>query len=316
MDCKTAFCNLGVALEALALVSFVVWGAVTDVAGEPRPISFLERDPELSYPLLPNTVSSAEAAGLAIGVPLALFIIFVVYHRLRRALSWSSTLIVFLWLCLALAQALILTNAITNTIKFWLSRQRPNFFALCNYRGYRETISSGNFTGYNDLTVPGRMGDTVFCLASRSDVWEAQRSFPSGHSSISFCGMALSALFLRAALLLKSREHMSLPHAFAAAPLFLAVWIGITRVRDRWHHEDDVLGGSLIGVVCAVIAWKNFVVRKRDAELFSATPGETTLNGSTTYGSAIQNPGHIPRNDSTGNDHGASASGAASALNP
>jgi membrane-associated phospholipid phosphatase len=261
-------------------VLFVVWAVVTDVSGAPQPIPFIERDPALSFPMLRQTVSTANAVGLAVGIPVGLFIVAVVLYTRWHSLPWSAGALAFLWLCIALAQAHVLSNALTNTIKFWLSRQRPNFFALCNYQGYRDSVESGNFTAYDAATAPGRLGSAALCSADKADVWDAQRSFPSGHASTSFCGMTFAALFLRAALRVRAGEHMSLLHAVAASPLFIALWIGITRVRDRWHHEDDVAVGAFIGAACAVFAWKHFQTHQRDGELFSPARGSDSGDGS------------------------------------
>jgi membrane-associated phospholipid phosphatase len=49
-------------------------------------------------------------------------------------------------------------------------------------------------------------------------------------------------------------------------PTFVAAWVAITRTTDNWHHYSDVLAGSLIGSVCAVIAYSyNY------GSIFSAT---------------------------------------------
>lgn len=43
--------------------------------------------------------------------------------------------------------------------------------------------------------------------------------------------------------------------ALSLSPLFLAMWIAITRLEDHRHHVEDVVAGSTIGVVTALIGY-------------------------------------------------------------
>ena len=37
------------------------------------------------------------------------------------------------------------------------------------------------------------------------------------------------------------------------AYFILALWIGITRINDYVHHPEDVIMGSIIGIMCAFL---------------------------------------------------------------
>ena len=39
----------------------------------------------------------------------------------------------------------------------------------------------------------------------------------------------------------------------ALSPFLLAAWIGISRVRDYWHHPSDVATGGVLGAVIAYV---------------------------------------------------------------
>ena len=71
------------------------------------------------------------------------------------------------------------------------------------------------------------------CASSSRD---AQLSFPSGHSSISFASGSLIALFLRHALGVPRGIFHSLSAFAAGAPLALSTWVALTRIRDRYHN--------------------------------------------------------------------------------
>ena len=70
------------------------------------------------------------------------------------------------------------------------------------------------------------------------------QSFPSAHSSISFC----SAEFMRK----RYGWEYGLP-AYAAA-----TFVGYSRVESREHHTYDVVGGAAIGMVSSFIFTKPY----------------------------------------------------------
>ena len=80
---------------------------------------------------------------------------------------------------------------------------------------------------------------------------EGRKSFPSGHSSMAFAGMFYLSLYL-AARLQPWAEPSSAPWRMlaAGAPSAAAAWVGLTRIRDYYHHWSDVFAGTLLG--CAV----------------------------------------------------------------
>ena len=104
-------------------------------------------------------------------------------------------------------------------------------------------------------------------------------SFPSGHSSTSFCGLTLLTLFLHTRFGLPSLERrqqqqitdtttmttmsssigLLLPKVaiyrfisiFSLAPMALAIFIAASRVVDNKHWPADVVGGALLGASVA-----------------------------------------------------------------
>lgn len=115
---------------------------------------------------------------------------------------------------------------------------------LCDYLGYREAAASGNFTSYWAVTTAGVFGNAANCQAVAFDVRQAQMSFPSGHSSNSWAGLFFACLFLRALVGVPSRSFFSWASFATAAPLVLAGYVSISRVRDRWHTTTDVSVGA------------------------------------------------------------------------
>ena len=89
------------------------------------------------------------------------------------------------------------------------------------------------------------------CTGDAHDIMEGRKSFPSGHTALSFAGLGFLSLYL-AARLSQVRgfgELWKLP--LVLAPWFGALFVGLSRIADYWHHWEDVLVGGLIGHVLA-----------------------------------------------------------------
>ncbi|CAI5474091.1 unnamed protein product [Closterium sp. Yama58-4] len=141
---------------------------------------------------------------------------------------------------LGLLFAFFSTILITDALKVSVGRPRPDFFIRCFPSGVPVYSSSGN----------------VLCNGNPSVVSEGRKSFPSGHASVSFSGLAYLSFFLAAKLhsLSSSAAHLwrLLPPAL---PLVGGVAVGITRIDDYWHFPFDVFVGSLIGISFAAICY-------------------------------------------------------------
>mmetsp|Transcript_281 Transcript_281/g.538 ORF Transcript_281/g.538 Transcript_281/m.538 type:complete len:312 (+) Transcript_281:174-1109(+) len=125
-------------------------------------------------------------------------------------------------------------------VKSYVGYFRPMFFQLCE--------PNENFTACTGESVNS-----------------GRRSFPSGHATTAFCGMTILGLYIHTRLGLRSkRAKKNVPdkrdsdedssHALARLvsvlaliPLFVALWIAASRVRDNKHFPADILGGALLG---------------------------------------------------------------------
>lgn len=62
-----------------------------------------------------------------------------------------------------------------------------------------------------DVQTPGVLGDLSKCESARlRDRADAQHSFASGHTTVSFAGMTFTALYMRAAFGVASGSHFNL----------------------------------------------------------------------------------------------------------
>jgi diacylglycerol diphosphate phosphatase / phosphatidate phosphatase len=219
---------------------------------------FLERDPALSHPFT-NPPTCPNFLLALICLPLPLFgLLLLAFILDASAVNLKQKLISFLWLSASLLQALALASSATNIVKALVGRERPNFYAQCDYAGAREAFESGNFSAYLSSTNPSAVGDLSRCHASASDVMDAHRSFPSGHSSLSFAGLGFLFFALRHHFNAPSDNYFSLSTLGCGLPLILATWVALSRLWDYAHFYDDVFAGSSLGLLSAFLAFRHF----------------------------------------------------------
>eukprot|EP01094_Clydonella_sp_ATCC50884_P013393 TRINITY_DN23664_c0_g1_i1.p1 TRINITY_DN23664_c0_g1~~TRINITY_DN23664_c0_g1_i1.p1 ORF type:complete len:280 (-),score=56.22 TRINITY_DN23664_c0_g1_i1:177-1016(-) len=124
--------------------------------------------------------------------------------------------------CLSLAEALAVTFIATNLIKYSAGRYRPNWY--------------------------DRQGTGVM------EVKDARMSFPSGHSSLSFCAATVVSLYLLGStrVLSKTRSGELWMLFLSLSPFVVSGFVAVSRTRDYHHHFSDILAGSVIGVCAGV----------------------------------------------------------------
>jgi len=240
-----------------SLMAVVLWliGGTVQYIGKPFHRFFTERDPTMSYPYVTAVqVPTWLLFTLAWIVP-ATVILIAQYLLFRRfgAKVRAFKVAKFFLAQMVLFQALGLTLFLTSLSKVFFGRQRPNFYAFCNYKGYREAVETGNYESYLSKTIAGEPGDISFCEASEGEINESMFSHPSGHASLSFCGLGFLSLFLLQMLLSHKptkRHHLWKAMVFTV-PMFIAVIVAATRTRDYWHNYDDTVMGGLLGFGCA-----------------------------------------------------------------
>lgn len=181
----------------------------------------------------------------------------------------SGVLPLVLQVFLSLSRCISPIHEVHSTLCVYFTAWSLNMIAcefVKNYVGYLRPL----FFQFCDPTE-----DYSECTAGGNTI---RKSFPSGHSSTSFCGMTLLALYIHNRFGMHSKrcfqqvqdrkggpkllkmtysEHDGgLPLArlislAALLPLFVALWIAASRVRDNKHFPADVLAGALIGATLA-----------------------------------------------------------------
>jgi len=153
--------------------------------------------------------------------------------QLPNGLKNSSLHNVHAGICTILV-AIGISELVTQAFKFYVGRLRPNFYDMCGFD--KETLG---------------------CTNGEKMEMEARMSFPSGHTSLSFCGLGCIVFFLlgRGSRISKSTVRGKLLMIVSFAPLLLSFYCATSRLVDNWHHPSDIIAGALLGSVSACISY-------------------------------------------------------------
>ena len=135
---------------------------------------------------------------------------------------------------------------ITGILKLATGKPRPDFIARC--------VPPLN------ATDPAFGLSTVdICTQTNAAILrDGFKSFPSGHSSSSWGGLFFLSLFLAGKLHVWDGRGEVWRLFIAMVPSLAASLVAISRIEDARHHGFDVLFGSALGVVCAIVAYNMY----------------------------------------------------------
>ncbi|PSC72042.1 lipid phosphate phosphatase chloroplastic [Micractinium conductrix] len=182
-----------------------------------------------SYPLKANHVPAWAVPCVATLTPLAVILGCFLGGRISRVEAHHA--------CLLVVSCVATTGLLTNWIKCHVGRPRPHFVNRCWPNGARPVFAPDG---------------TPLCADGAINPEEGIKSFPSGHTSWSTSGLGFLTFWLLGHLHVFS-HGAAMPSRFVVAlcPLLGAVWIGMSRIQDYWHHVEDVCAGFSLGLLMA-----------------------------------------------------------------
>jgi len=177
------------------------------------------------------TISDSILLLSSIVIPFAILFIYSIFVATAQNDSFS----IFSTFTIAIG----LGEGTTAGLKKFVGRLRPNFYKMCEF----------NF-------------ETRECDAPSASVIQSRKSFPSGHSSMSFCAWIVVVLYLFGKIEItsgrggigKKRVQALCVISFLSVPVYVAA----SRIRDLWHFPSDVLAGAAIGIVSATLSYHLF----------------------------------------------------------
>ncbi|EDW19686.1 putative phosphatidate phosphatase [Drosophila mojavensis] len=202
-------------------------------------------DESLMYPYRESTVSSSMLHCIGIYLPMMALLILETSRAWQGSRQYWRVYNTLRWFILGYAAESLLKDMGKNVI----GRLRPHFFEVC-----RPQLPDNGYCT-DEVHRSGGVYHTVYrCNTDLSGATEEMLadthvSFPSGHSSMAFYGMVFMALHLE-------RIRWPLPGSLLRPVcqlfcVFLASFVGLSRVMDYKHHWSDVLAGSLLGAAIA-----------------------------------------------------------------
>ncbi|KAH0827133.1 PAP2-domain-containing protein [Lanmaoa asiatica] len=147
---------------------------------------------------------------------------------------------------LGLILGLAITGAVTQFSKITVGRPRPDLLSRCI-----------PISGSQDPTY-GLSTDAICTQTDQSIMIDGWRSFPSGHSSLSFAGLGFLSFYLAGKMHLFDTRGHTHKAWISVTPLAGATLVAISRTMDYRHHMEDVVAGSILGFVVAYFAYRQY----------------------------------------------------------
>ncbi|KLO13504.1 PAP2-domain-containing protein [Schizopora paradoxa] len=142
--------------------------------------------------------------------------------------------------------SLTLAGAVTQIMKITVGRPRPDVISRCK-------PPSGVLNPEYGLVTATICTETD--IHKLRDGW---RSFPSGHSSLSFAGLGFLAFYVAGKMHLFDHRGHTAKAWISLAPLAGAALVAVSRTMDYRHHWQDVLTGSALGLATAYFAYRQY----------------------------------------------------------
>ncbi|KAJ2917230.1 hypothetical protein MD484_g3178, partial [Candolleomyces efflorescens] len=148
------------------------------------------------------------------------------------------------WLGLTLGLAL--TGSVTQFVKITVGRPRPDIIDRCQ----PPAGSADPPFGLTDWTICTQTDIKI--------IRDGFRSFPSGHSSMSFAGLGFLSFYLAGKLHLFDKRGHAGKAWLSLFPFCGAALVAISRSMDYRHHWHDILVGSILGVILSFFAYRQY----------------------------------------------------------
>lgn len=147
----------------------------------------------------------------------------------------------FLGLLLAQGLAFVLTQVLKNAC----GKPRPDIIDRCQPRETHDPYPFG-------------LSNSTICTGDAAIIKDGFRSWPSGHSSSAFAGLFYLSVWLCGKLHVMDNRGEVWKTLLVMVPVLGAMLIAVSRIMDARHHPFDVISGSLLGIICAYVSYRQY----------------------------------------------------------
>lgn len=221
----------------LLVILFVLYFLVYWI--EPFQRQFVISDVTINHPFAEHErVNNAALFFYAVWSPLTIIgIVSIIITKPKNKVYVTYVSIV------GLLVSVFLTSVVTDLLKNFIGRHRPDFIARC--------IPDSNA----DINILVNAIDV--CTTTDYDrLKDGFRTTPSGHLSLSFAGLLYLSLWLAGQLVVTNSHLGSWRSIVAASPTLVAMLIALSRTEDYRHHFIDIIIGSSIGICIAYTSYR------------------------------------------------------------
>ena len=225
----------------VVILLVIIFFQVTEVA-QPFARQFYINDPTISHPFATQEqVTDNQLYLYSVLIPSLIISLISLYlgesnfeklHNLQVS-------------CLGLWLSVCVTSVLTDVLKCWISKPRPDFLERC---GPQKGTPENKLVGIEVCTSP--LGPMYLS--------DGLKSTPSGHSSMAFSGLLYLSLWLVGQFKLIQKRKLIGYVLIAGLPILVAAYIALSRTQDYRHHFFDIGFGSAIGIVFAVIFYYKY----------------------------------------------------------
>ncbi|GAA5821328.1 hypothetical protein JCM3770_006249 [Rhodotorula araucariae] len=219
----------------LTIILVALIGYFTDLAGYKREFSLTDTSIQHTY-----ATKERISFGMCIvyaGVIPAIIILLVALIWRRSFWDWHNG-----WLGLLLSVSL--TTVFTQAVKVTVGRPRPDLINRC-----QPVADAANRAVYGLATVD------ICTVQTGHIIDDGFKSFPSGHSSFAWAGLLYLSLYLCGKMHIMDRRGHAFKAWIAITPPIGATLIAVSRTMDYRHHATDVIAGSILGAVIALMTY-------------------------------------------------------------
>lgn len=222
----------------LVIVLWILLGALNRLPGHKREFSLT--DITIQYPFTNEHVPPWLLFAVSLFTPL-LFVAMVGGFVYRN--KWdvhNGVLGVFI--------GYTVTGVVTQIVKMVVGRPRPDMLNRCLPRA---DAHDPPFFGLSNAADTCTSTDML-------KLNDGFKSFPSGHSSLSFAGLGFLSFYLAGKLHLADKRGHRTRAWLALSPLLGSTLVAASRTADNRHHWQDVTVGSLLGISIAYVAYRAY----------------------------------------------------------